>query len=125
MEAESVFLPPIRGRAASSALALALARCIVHVITLISSAHACPERCFVRASRKCSPRLFIMLQGLASFSRKYNQNGRRCALYYVYFHENITKTGCCTFYAQLWNGPRELLIRLDGFKAVGGANEKL
>ena len=59
------------------------------------------------------------------FSRKYNQNGRRGALYYVYFHENITKTGCCTFYAQLWNGPRELLIRLDGFKAVGGANEKL
>ena len=57
------------------------------------------------------------------FSRKYNQNGRRGALYYVYFHENITKTGCCTFYAQLWNGPRELLIRLDGFKAVGGANE--
>ena len=28
---------------------LALARCIVHVI---SSAHACPERCAVRASRK-------------------------------------------------------------------------
>ena len=55
----------------------------------------------------------------------FNQNGRRGALYYVYFHENITKTGCCTFYAQLWNGPRELLIRLDGFKAVGGANDKL
>ena len=82
-------------------------------VDLSSESHAC-------VSYKAAWRIVQRV-----FSRKYNQNGRRGALYYVYFHENITKTGCCTFYAQLWNGPRELLIRLDGFKAVGGANEKL
>ena len=53
---------PSADKRASGVIRTSARRCIVHVITLISSAHACPERCFVRASR--------MLQGLASFASK-------------------------------------------------------
>ena len=57
MEAESgkyleERFPSADKRASGVIRTSASARCIVHVITLISSAHACPERCFVRASRK-------------------------------------------------------------------------
>ena len=68
---KNVFLPPIRGRAASSALPSApFLSMIQSVITLISSAHVLNVTILCARAESSAVLGYYMLQGLASFASK-------------------------------------------------------